>query len=390
MSTLLRSVPRRVLIVVALFIAALVPLCFLGAGTDLDSGSVLLSGDRIVHGDYVASRAPGSPVHESLVGVLDLVGDIWTVNLVSLVAAVVVCAAVYALLEREGVPRPWLGAALVAASPWFQIAATSTVDFVLAAALAVVGAVLLRRGSTVSAGVLGGLAVGTRMSTVLLVVAMAAAEATGRGRSPKRAVRFLVVAGVVALVAFLPPFFAAGESLAFAQNDFTTGSPANHLGRALAKNVAYVGPYAALALLATIPALWAARRDWSERWNVRFAATGFVLSELLFIRFPWKVGHLIPAMCCLAVLLAEVLRDRRRLFVVVVLAQLAMGVVNIELFRPDVPNAAGSASFDPRLRPGPLVVDVQCRLDDRDAARSLDIPRMEAVWNCARPWGTGP
>jgi hypothetical protein len=384
------SVPRPVRIVAVLGALASVPLCFLGAGSDLDAGSVLLSGDRIVHGHYVASRAPGAPVHEALAGVLDLLGGIWAVNLLSLVAAAVVCVGAWWLLDREGVPAPWLGAAFVAASPWFQIAATSTVDFVLATALVAAAAVALRRGSWFVAGAFGGLAIGTRMSTVLLVIAMAVAEATGRQRSVERAVRLLAVAAAVSVLAFVPPFLAAGESLAFAQNDFATGSPANHLGRALVKNVAYLGPYAAVVLLLTLPALWAVRRDWATRWNVRFAATGFVLSELLFVRFPWKVGHLIPGMFCLAVLMAEALRDRRRLLVALVVAQLALGVVNVELFRPDVPNAAGGAELDVRVRPGPLVVDTQCRTDDRGAARSLDVSRMEAVWNCAKPFGTGP
>jgi hypothetical protein len=382
--------PTRRFLLIAALALVFAPLCFLGAGTDLDAGSVLLSGEAIVAGDYVPSRAPGAPVHEALTGVLDLVGGIWAVNLLSLVAAAVLCGAVWRLLEREGVPTPWLGAAFVAASPWFQVAATSTVDFVLAGAFVASSVLVYRRGSPVLAGVLGGLAIGTRMSTVLLIGAMAVAELTGRSRSPARAARLLVVAAIVSVVAFLPPFFAAGESLAFARNDFSTGSPANHVGRAMVKNLAYFGPYAAVALALAVPALWRLRLVWHDRWLVRFAAIGFVASEVLFIRFPWKVGHLIPAMVCLAVLLAEALRDNRRLFTAIVLAQLALGIVNVELVQPDVPNAAGSASLDVRVRPGPLVVDTRCRADDQDAARSLDIPRMEAVWNCARPWGTGP
>ena len=54
-----------------------------------------------------------------------------------------------------------------------------------------------------------------------------------------------------------------------------------------------------------------------------------------------------------------------------------------------VPNQARKATVSVHVRPGPLVVDTQCRLDDRNAARSLDVGRIEAVWNCARPWGTG-
>jgi hypothetical protein len=95
-------------------------------------------------------------------------------------------------------------------------------------------------------------------------------------------------------------------------------------------------------------------------------------------------------MVCLAMLLVEALRDRPRLLWAIVLAQLSLGVVNVELIRPDVPNAATTGTFDVRVRPGPLVVDVQCRTDDTGAARSNDVGRIEDVWNCARPFGTGP
>jgi hypothetical protein len=177
--------------------------------------------------------------------------------------------------------------------------------------------------------------------------------------------------------------------MSFAQNDFATGSPPSHVGRALVKNLAYLGPFAAVLLIVAVPALWQLRHRWRDSWVVRFAAVGFVLTEALFVRFPWKVGHLIPTMACLALLLGEALRDRPRLLGAIVIAQLALGAVNIEVFAPDVPNAAVRASVDVRVRPGPLVVDVQCRVEDRDAARSLDIDRRDAVWNCARPFGTG-
>ena len=383
------SAPRWTRFAAAIFVVALAPLCLLGAGTDLDAGSVLYSGRRIVHGGYVASRPPGSPVHETIAGVLDAVFGGWAINLMSLFAAVVLCAAVWLLLAREGVPRPWLAAALVAASPWFQIASTSTVDFVAAAALLVCGALALRHGRSVTAGVLCGLSVGMRISGVLIVIAMIAAEATGDGKQRRRAFNAFVVAAGIGALAFVAPFLAANDSVVFAQNDFRTGSAVSQLGRAVAKNIAYLGPLAVIAVALALPAIWHLRTQWSQRWIVRFATVGFVLSEALFVRFPWKMGHLIPAMMCLALLLAEALRDRRVLFITIVIAQLAIGVVNVELLRPDVPNSATRASITFRVRPGPLVVDTLCRLDDRDAARSRDVTRTEAVWNCAKPWGTG-
>ncbi|CAB4754274.1 unannotated protein [freshwater metagenome] len=383
------SAPRWTRLAAVAFVAVLAPLCFLGPGTDLDTGAVLHAGDRIVHGAYEASRAPGAPVHEAVTGVLDWALGGWAVNLASLAGALVLCGALWLLLDREGVARPWLAVAFVAASPWFQIASTSTVDFVGAAALLVCGALAVRRNHPVVAGVLCGLSVGMRMSGVLIVVAIVAAEATGRDAHRDRALRVLVVGGIVGMLSFLAPFLAAHGSMAFAQNDFSTTTPLSHLGRAFAKNVAYVGPVGFVLVLFAVPALWRLRLVWSDRWTVRFASIGFVLSEALFLRFPWKLGHLVPAAICLSILLAEALRDRRVLLGAIVVAQLALGAVNVEFLRPDVPNLAQRAEPTLRVGFGPLVIDTRCRLDDKDAARSGDIGRLETVWNCARPWGNG-
>jgi hypothetical protein len=108
------------------------------------------------------------------------------------------------------------------------------------------------------------------------------------------------------------------------------------------------------------------------------------------LRFPWKMGHLLPTLVCLAIVLAVALDDRRRLFALVVAAQALLIVVNVDLVEPDNPNLATNAHvvFQPRL--GVLVTDVRCRSKDTTAYVDNNRERLEAVWNCAKPFGTGP
>ena len=84
-------------------------------------------------------------------------------------------------------------------------------------------------------------------------------------------------------------------------------------------------------------------------WLVRFGALGLLVSQLLFLRFPWKMGHLLPSLVFLAILLGVALAHRPRLLAALVVAQLLYVVVNVQLVRPDVPNAAttGKLTFDP-------------------------------------------
>jgi hypothetical protein len=377
-------------------VAVVVPVLFLGPGTDLDTGAVLQSGESILDGDYLASRAPGAPVHEGAVGVLHAIGGTTLTNLGSLVMGVLLVVALVLLLQRERVPHPELAAAVVVANPWFQVAATSTVDFVWAMAFAVLGALALRSapagrtGLAVVAGVLFGLGIGCRMSTVVVIAAALVAQLFEDADRRRAVVIAGVTAAVVSVLVYLPPYFAAGSSLAFANNDFATGSPLNHVGRALAKNLYFFGPYAAVAILIAIPALVRAQRQWGSSWALRFATIGLVASQLLFLRFPWKMGHLIPSLVCLAILFAVVFASRPRWLLALVGLQLLFGVVNIELFRPDTPNEATGARFEVDVRWGPFITDTRCRAQDQDAWIGNDRERLEAVWNCAKPWGTGP
>jgi hypothetical protein len=368
---------------------ALAPLLFAGPGTDLDSGAVIQSGRTILRGDYVASRAPGSPVHEAIVGVLERVGGTTLSNAGSLLMAVVTCVALAALLRRAGVPRAELAVAFVVANPWFQIASTSTVDFVWAMGFLLPGAWLLRRGHPVFAGVLFALAIGCRMSTAVLVAAALIAESFGVGARIRNAIVSGFVAAGGAVLAYLPPFFAAGSTLAFAQNDFQTESPANHLGRAFAKLVYFFGPYAAIGFCLAVPAVVVALRHWRGSWITRFAAVGAAGATVLFIRFPWKMGHLMPLLVCVALLLAVALAHRPRLLLALIALQLLYGVVNIEVFEPNNPNRATEARFGWEVKWGPLVVDTRCRREDESAWVGNNQPRLEAVWNCAKPFGTG-
>jgi hypothetical protein len=381
---------RRWLWAGAVVLLALVPLTLLGPGTDLDAGVVIRSGRSIIDDqDYVASRPPGAPVHEAAVGLLHRVGGTVATNLGSLAMAGLCVSALVALLRRADVERPGLVVAVVVANPFFLIAATSTVDFPWALGLVLSAAVLARDRRPVPAGALAALSIGCRASTVLLVAALILAEWFEGPEARRRALTIAGIAAAGGALLFVPSYLAAGESLAFAQNEFATSSPLVQLGKLAVKDLYFFGPAAAAVLAFTAPPVLDALKRWRVDWTVRFASAGLVLSQLLFLRFPWKLGHLLPTLACLALLLGVALRDRRRLLVALVAAQLLYAVVNVQFVRPDNPNEAtgGRLTFTPVW--GALVVDVDCREDDTTAWKSNDRPRLEAVWNCAKPWAGG-
>jgi hypothetical protein len=229
---------------------------------------------------------------------------------------------------------------------------------------------------------------GSRIGSALLIGALLLAEVTEPDRAAARR-RVLVTAAtatVATIAVFLPSIFEAG-GLAFAENDFSTASPLVMLGRAGAKDLNLLGPIASVVALLAVPAVFGALRGWRTSWLVRFAVPGLILSQLLFIRFPWKIPHLLPCLVCAAVLLAVALHRRPTLLIALVALQLVFAAVRVDVVRPDNPNEATGAEVGLSVGRGPVVTDWQCRREDPDAYEGRQLVEIEAAWNCARPFG---
>ena len=116
-------------------------------------------------------------------------------------------------------------------------------------------------------------------------------------------------------------------------------------------------------------------------------------SKLVFLRFPWKLSHLLPLLLCLVIVVALVIRPGARLLLALVAAQLLWGIVAVRLVLPNVADRATAAELDPAVVVGPLVSDVECRIDhpapsDPIADRASDQAAFDA-YNCAKRWAYG-
>ena len=130
----------------------------------------------------------------------------------------------------------------------------------------------------------------------------------------------------------------------------------------------------------------AAVRTWSGSWLVRFAIVGLVLSQVLFIRFPWKMAHLLPTLLCLAILYAVALQERPRVLMAMAALQLVFCIVRVDVLQPNDANEATGGTFRPSLTWGPVVTDWQCRRDDPDAYLGRQIEEIQVAWDCAAPY----
>lgn len=379
---------RRALVVGAAVVAfGYLPLTLLGPGTDLDVGAVYQAGRSILEGEYRASRPPGAPVHELGTGLLYAVGGSFLANLASVVAAVVTALGVARLVQRAGGSwAGWFGLAVIL-NPFVWIAGTSMVDFLWATAFVLVGANLQLSRRLPAAAVFYALAAGCRASTLLVVGAFVAADMWGDPAVRRRLAALGAAVAVLTVLVYLPPLIQLGSGIG-------RSAPQDapwyvQLGRFGAKNVYFFGPVV-LGLAAWVAV--ARRRDAlvgiATSTVARAGMIGFVAVELLFLRFPWKLAHLIPALVCLLLVLGASRLLGPRGLAVLLAGQVLLSVLALNVAQPDRPDAATGGRVSVELLEGPLVRDVRCRLDsDRTAYLAPEgVPALLETWACVVPW----
>jgi hypothetical protein len=345
------------------------PFVFLGYGTDLDVANVLRAGESALDGDYRMVRSPGAAPYEVATRLLDRLGGPILVNLVAVAFGLLALWCVHRLLERSGARWPVLATAVLACNPWFWVASTSLGDFTWALALGLAGVAAAQADRRVLAGILFGLGVGCRPSTGLLALAWLVAERSGDEAERRPWSDTLRTAGtlvVVGVACFVPSWLAADRSLDFLRDDLGFAGWRVHAGRFLVKNLATATIPGAAVLIVGSRRLLAGVARWRDSALVRFAVLAVVLTELSFLRFPFKPLHLLPVVAAVALLVGTAPLARRRWITVLIVAQLFAAFVGTTIAAPDHPDDANGGHLSVRIADGVVVNDLRCRLEDLD------------------------
>ncbi len=361
------------------------PILWMGYGTDIDVGDVLESAEVIRRFDYAPSRNPGVPVFETIVAVVDPIGGHLAINLATAAAAGLAVVGLARLVRAWDHGNGDLVGLAFLASPVVLIAATSTGDFIWAAMFFVWGALLHLRSHSLAAGVLFSLAIGSRMSTVLVVAAFLVAD----GWEPanrRRCVRSLLVAAPLAVLMYVPSWLAFDRSFEFLNYGQGYRGFANHLGRFLYKNFVVAGLVLIGLVAAAVPSLLASLKRWRREPLVRFSFLALVAIEALFLRFPWKGVHLLPAVMALVLWIAATRRNTRPFLWALVAAGVINGLVMFRPLAPDRPDDSRGARWEPALQAGLVLNDVQCRLDFMSEEPHID----NGAWDCTLKPLRGP
>jgi hypothetical protein len=381
--------PLRDRDLVLLVAVVTLPVLWMGYGTDIDVANVLETTDTIRSGSYEPSRTPGAPVFELVVTALHGWGRFLAVNLATAGAAAAVVVGVARLVRAWGHPNGDLLAVALLVSPVMVVASTSMADFVWALAFFVWGALThLNAGerrsgivTSVAAGVLFALAIGSRSSTAFVIVAFLVADGWSEGRR-WRCVRTALVAFMLGAALYIPSWLAFDRTLEFLENADGYRGFLSNLGLFLYKNYVTAGLALVVVLAIALPALIRALPSWRHDPMLRFAVLALLLSEGLFFQLPWKLAHLLPSLLALLLWIgASAWGDRRRFLWLLVAAVAVNGIVTFRPLAPDTPSEATTGTWNPAITAGVLVNDIDCRSEYmRHEPSQLTVER---AWSCA-------
>lgn len=344
------------------------PLVFTGYGSDVDTFRVLETGRNFLNtADYVPSRRPGYLVYELAIYPLDQLGGSVLVNLGSVFWALVAVTCFLRICRRHRIPNREILAVILVLQPVFWYNATVTLDYMWALGMLMAGFDLLERERFGWAGLALGLAVGCRLSSLLIAVLLLGYSWL---RSPEKRLQVFgggVLVGLLSVLAYILPWDFAEWRRSFWQ--LSTGtpelwSPGMQLGRFAYKNLYFWGVPAGLGLVVMLFLSLKNPAAWKSRDRLLLAGLcGFVLagSEVFFLRFPIEVEYLLPVLPFILLLAGMGSRSRSTWLVFLVLV-LSYNFINVNFARPNFPGQASSARVGLWIEPGYLVQEMRTRL----------------------------
>lgn len=340
------------------------PLIFAGPGSDPDSLRELNSGAILLrHHLYVMSRPPGYFPYEAWCGILYALGGTLATNFATMLMSLLALDSFLVICRHYKIPHRYLLAVAMALHPVYWANSTSTIDFIWALGGLLAGFRLLLNNRCFGAAAMLGLAVGIRLSSVLLAGPLLIWQLIARPRDPKLWMS-TALATAIGLTLYLPEFIASGNSFRFLTYYVGAWTLAGHLGRFLYKSVYFWGLPASIFLLAIMPtmirALLGSNREFSG--IIVLSASIVATFEALFFEIPVQRAYLLPMLPFALILLGIALRDRARMLLALTVLIASYNFVNLNLARPDVPDHATGATVGLFAEQGYLIEDLRTRL----------------------------
>jgi hypothetical protein len=306
---------RRLAVLLLVALVCYAPFIRFGYGAADDSWRIAEAGRRFMAtGVYTPSRYPGFPVHEIPAALLAHVGGALLSNAGSLAMALLGVYAFTRVAAHFGLRHRFLLALSFATNPVYWTSATYTIDYVWSLALLLSGFALALERRYLWAGVVLGLATGSRLSSFAFALTLLGYQAL-RARADRRS-----IAGAAALAACIGAlgYVSTLQRYGLLRLHFGDWDRFDYLANFAYGNIMLVGPQSLIALgLALSTIVIRGSRLFPPEWRSLAGFCAIIIAgyEALFLFMPIQVGYLLPALPCLLLVLGIVWRDRPKLLV---------------------------------------------------------------------------
>jgi hypothetical protein len=345
----------QVFVLLAAWLAIVLPMTLLGFGSDTDAWLVARNAERMwATGAYTASRTTGFPLHEILTTPFIRFGSWYASNLASLLFGVGLFAAVVYLGRRGRLSHPVLCLLSIAFLPAILVDSSSTMDYVFGLSTLTWAYVAMLEKKPVVSAVLIGVSVGFRPTNGLFIVPVAVYVYL-KERTLSSILLPVVTAFVVGLVFYSPVLFAYGirapEKSINLHWDMKT--------RLLITGYKYLSLFGILQTMAIalimLGGIWRWGSSTRKSPFLAFHATNIVLWTLLFLVLPGEPEYLLPIV--LSVVFAADKLLNRTAFAALTVVILSFNLVQLDMLGGE----SGDRELAISVQPGQTVVDIQDR-----------------------------
>jgi hypothetical protein len=352
------------------------PFVFLGYGADSDSYETLRTGTTFIADfDYIPSRNPGYFVFEVITFLANSIGGSIATNVMSVLMSAVCLYGFYRLCRALSLPNSSYLALALAFHPYYWVASTTTMDYVFALGFFFLGVSLLLDGKRpIFAGIAFSLAVGCRLTTVLLVILALVLLVSARLISLKVAAASIALTAIFAAVFYIPPLdFVKWRWWRIFKPVMGEGgywSLYLRAGRFFYKNIVFWSAPILLYLIGMI-VYFLLKRVKIEGSPFGLMTPSFLIViayEIMFFFVPLDPSYLLAGLPFALIIVGILLFNRKKMLLVFLSLVLLSNFIVVNFARPDVENFATGASYGLWLEPGYLIEATRERMKVMDCA----------------------
>lgn len=344
------------------------PLIFLGYGSDNDTYGVLDAGKYFLEtGLYVPSRNPGCIVHEGSTLLLSRIGGSILTNLGTLIMSMIAVGSFLYICERFAVPHYKYLTVLMIIHPLYWVNSTCTIDYLWALGFILAGFALCLDHRYALAGVLMGLAIGSRLSSFILVGGILALFLLRDREHRRQLYGGILLTGLIGGLCYVPSCASYNWTLDF----LTPGiggpqlwTPHARLGRFFYKNIYFWGLPATIFLSVVIfLSIKNYQNLLDKKWfDLSALSLLMILSyEALFLKYPVESEYFIVMLPFCLFLIGIGLKEHPKIILTLAILSASYNFVNFNIAKPDVPGQATTGTFGFWIEKGYLIDDSEQR-----------------------------